>query len=106
MPVKYTMGAEPKGPALLFVFAPWCGHCTAAKPAIAKAERNLRGQMPVYAVDGDDPAHAALLKRFRVEGFPTIFYVNAQGRRVRFPDGSGREADAITAWARKRLSMP
>jgi len=97
----YSMGTEPRGPAVLFFFAPWCGHCTAAKPEVVKAGRALAAAgVPVFAVDGDKPAHEALMKRFRVDGFPTLFYVNREGRRARY--GGERTAAAIERWACRR----
>ena len=36
---KYDLGDKPRGPAVLFVNATWCGHCTATKPEVRKPRK-------------------------------------------------------------------
>ena len=93
---KYDLGDKPRGPAVLFVNAAWCGHCTATKPEVRKLSRVLGSEIPVYDVDGD--ANAALVDKWKVEGFPTFFYVGPTGRRSRYA-GADRTAAALADWA-------
>ncbi len=65
---------------LEFLYAPWCGHCTAMKPVVEKVASEFPGLVDVKMVDEaerkTDPAVAALYQKYKAEGkfggFPTI----------------------------------
>lgn len=90
-------------PALIEFFASWCGPCVSEAPALAQAQRILRGRASVVAVDwSDGPRYAmAFVHRFRwsfpvlsdprgssgyaygIHGLPSGFVLDAEGRIVR-----------------------
>lgn len=61
--------------SLLYIHAPWCGHCKSIEPvisAVAKLHEKDNSVFRVYRVDGtrNDINHPAI----RVKGFPVIYF--------------------------------
>lgn len=83
-------------------FASWCGPCVAEAPTLARAERALRGQAHVVAVDWSDSTRyaRAFIRRFDwnftvledpngragyaygIQGLPSAFVLDPRGRIV------------------------
>lgn len=95
---KSSWGAACPGPALVFVYADWCGHCKVAKPEVSKAAQSLGGAVPTYAINAD--RHPDLVEAWGVEGFPDIAYVSQTGRRI--PYTGERTGRAISDWVCQR----
>ena len=87
-------GTNPPGPCVLFCKADWCGHCTRAKPEIAEAARRMGSVVPVYVIDADK--QEKIVSGLGVQGFPTIFYVDQNGRKHEY--GGDRTGRAISEW--------
>ena len=84
-----------QGPAVLFVKADWCPHCTQAKPQMEEVARTLApAAIKVYAVDSE--RHKAYIQRLGVGGFPTILFLDEAGRRRTY--NGERSAKPIVAW--------
>jgi len=59
---------------LAFFFAPWCGHCKAAKPEFAKASE--QSTIPMVAVDCTSTGKGTC-SGFGISGYPTIQFFDA-----------------------------
>ena len=57
---------------VLIFYAPWCGHCRAAMAEFQKAANSSNGR--VLLINGDE--NRELIKKYGVEGFPTIIKGN------------------------------
>lgn len=83
-------------PAILYVNAKWCGHCTATRPEIEKAAAILGSVIPVYDMDADrnkEDVNALSM----VNGYPTILYVGATGKIVQYT--KDRVGKNLADWA-------
>ena len=60
-------------PWLISFTAPWCGHCKSLAPKFSAAARKLEGEVAVGKVDAT--SEQALMARFPVKGYPTIFFI-------------------------------
>ncbi len=57
-------------PAIIFFYAPWCGHCKNAKPEFEKLMQMAKGK--AHMIDCDE--HKEVAQKYGVQGFPTIRY--------------------------------
>ena len=92
---EFRVGESLEVPCLMYVNAPWCPHCQATTPIIKDCATRLGSALQVVSVNGDK--HPALCKRFGVQGYPTILFLDSSGRRSEYT--GARSAKAIADWA-------
>lgn len=73
-------------PALVFVYADWCGYCRRAKPLMEQVATRLGGSLPVVAINGDHWKAFIDQTLGGVKSYPTLLYVNTIGQIARFED--------------------
>jgi len=81
---------------LVMFYAPWCGHCKAAKPEYTSAAKILKDENidgVLAAVDADQ--HSELGKRFGVTGYPTIIYFKDGKEAFKYTEGR-KEKDFVS----------
>jgi len=67
-------------PTIYYFYTTWCPHCTEAIPHIDELENEIKkmnkrqNNMVIFLrkIDCDKPDNEKLLKKYKVEGFPTI----------------------------------
>ena len=62
-------------PVMVLFYADWCGHCTKLKPDWDKAcEKANKDKKRMFKIDvgGEDKEHKELMKKYDIQGFPTI----------------------------------
>jgi thioredoxin 2 len=57
-------------PALVDVWAPWCGPCRMVSPALEKLAGELAGKLKLVKVNADDNPEVS--RRFEVQAIPTL----------------------------------
>jgi thiol-disulfide isomerase/thioredoxin len=55
---------------VLIFYAPWCGHCKKSMNDFKDAESKGNGK--VMLINSDDPDNSEIMKKYKVQGFPTI----------------------------------
>jgi thioredoxin 2 len=86
-------------PALVDLWAPWCGPCRAVSPALENLARDRAGRIKLVKVNVDEsPAIAA---RFGVQGIPTLLVLD-KGTVVTRQTGAAPEA-ALRQWLDQAL---
>jgi thiol-disulfide isomerase/thioredoxin len=79
---------------LLLFFADWCGHCQRLKPIWENVERNVNGNGKGLLVAINIEREPEITKWANVNGFPSIFHFDKQGR-LREYQGSRSEEDLL-----------
>ena len=86
-------------PALVDLWAPWCGPCRAVAPALEQLSVDLAGSLRIVKVNVDEsPAVSA---RLGVQGIPTMLLF-ADGAEIARQVGA-LPADAIRQWVAAAL---
>jgi len=78
----------------LEIYAPWCGHCKALEPTyneLAKEMAEIDTEVVIAKLDGT--ANDIMDDRFEVRGFPTLFFVNSEGKVTKYEEA--REKDPM-----------
>jgi thioredoxin 2 len=87
-------------PALVDLWAPWCGPCRTVSPALEHLAHEFAGRVKLVKVNVDEAP--AIAQRFGVQGIPTLLVL--QGDRVLARrTGADREA-ALRAWLQDALA--
>ena len=94
-------------PALVFMYANWCGHCQNAKGEVAAAAAALaRAGSPAVVAALDCVAHKAACDAAGVRGFPTIKWFKGGGGGSGEDYGGPRSADAFESFVSSRARPP
>lgn len=89
-------GSAGTGPAVIMVYAPWCGACKVTKPAFESAANESK-DVRFAMVDGMQAR--GLMTKFSVTAFPTIFGVRADNQVVKFPANTPRNKEQLLKFA-------
>lgn len=80
-------------------YAPWCGHCQALKPEYKQAAAHFKGDRGVKFLAMDATAQT-VPSQFTVEGYPTLYFVQAGSTTPQSYDGD-RTAEAMIAFVKQ-----
>ncbi len=70
------------GPRVLNFTANGVITCQRIKPAVDQAQQKYGSQFQFQTVDMEDPANAALVKKYQVNTAPTLIFLDAKGEQV------------------------
>ena len=80
--------------ALVMFYAPWCGHCKAAKPEFTAAAERLKAEKKKALAAVDCTKNQELCTEYEVQGFPTFKYFS-YGKNPGQYSGGRKEDDFV-----------
>lgn len=80
---------------LVMFKAEWCGHCQRAKPEFSKASDLLGKSFPIAMIDCDKNKYAPRVAK--VQGFPTIKFIDRNGKLSDDYEGPREVAEILSA---------
>jgi thioredoxin 2 len=86
-------------PALVDLWAPWCGPCRMVTPALEKVARDLAGRIKLVKVNVDTATRTS--QRFSVQAVPTLLLLS-RGEVVARQAGAA-PADVLRNWVDSNL---
>mmetsp|Transcript_15561 Transcript_15561/g.23177 ORF Transcript_15561/g.23177 Transcript_15561/m.23177 type:complete len:221 (+) Transcript_15561:77-739(+) len=95
-----TMLSE-KGPWMISFTASWCKHCKILAPSWQEAAFRLNGSVKFARIDG--PENIFLAKRFEINSYPTIFFVDE--KRNVYPFKGVASAENLHSFAEYQYSF-
>jgi thiol-disulfide isomerase/thioredoxin len=76
------------GGEVLDFYTKWCGWCKKFSPMFHKAEHKYEGKLVFKSIDAEDPSNKALAQSFKLKGYPTIIFLDANGKYLGRIDGA------------------
>jgi thioredoxin 2 len=88
-------------PALVDLWAPWCGPCRMVSPALENLAHEFSGRVKLVKVNVDESPRVA--QRFGVQGIPTLLVMRGADVIARQTGAAGEVA--LRSWLRDALAQ-
>ena len=87
-------------PKVLDFYTTWCGPCKMLAPILETVERSYSGRVEFQRLDAEAPQNAALVSQYKIRAYPTVIFLDRNGKEAQrmrgVPGGSEAEvADAL-----------
>jgi thiol-disulfide isomerase/thioredoxin len=89
--------------SLVFVYAPWCGHCQHYKPVMDELEKIPNRSVQIARVRDDVYPQTTLGKKVPVDGYPSLMLVKPDNSVTVFQNESGEKSNSIPNYTNKDL---
>ena len=80
---------------LVFVYAPWCGHCKRFKPTMDSLENIPNRSVQIARVRDDMYPSTLLASKNKVESYPSLLLVDKEGNATKFKSETGEISNSI-----------
>lgn len=89
--------------SLVFVYAPWCGHCQHYKPIMDELEKMPNRSVQIARVRDDVYPKTALGQKVPVDGYPSLMLVKPNNSVTVFQNKNGETSNSIPNYTNKEV---
>lgn len=89
--------------SLVFVYAPWCGHCQHYKPIMDELEQLPNRSVQIARVRDDIYPKTALGQKIPVDGYPSLMLVKPNNSVTVFKNKNGETSNSIPNYTNKEV---
>lgn len=93
---SFAKAKATKKPMVVFFYTDWCGFCQRFAPTFHKAvtSKDIKKNFAVAYVNCDLPESRSTMEEFKVQAFPTVFVIDAKGKKTQLENGTFFTDDA------------
>ncbi|MEQ2275696.1 Protein disulfide-isomerase A4 [Xenotaenia resolanae] len=111
-PVKVVVGKtfdeivmDTQKDVLIEFYAPWCGHCKKLEPDYLALGKKYKSEKNLVIAKMDTTANDVPNDRYKVEGFPTIYFAPSNGKQspVKF-EGGDRTVEGLSKFVEEHAT--
>lgn len=73
---SYQTAIKDSKPMLLVFYVNWCTYCRRLMPKLASLNNEYKDKYNIVLIDCEDRKNEELLKKYKIEYFPTIYIIN------------------------------
>ncbi|MCW5822851.1 MAG: thioredoxin fold domain-containing protein [Cyanobacteria bacterium TGS_CYA1] len=92
---KLIAEAKTGMPRVLDFYTTWCGPCKRLAPILEELEKQYKDKVTFERYDAEAPANKALVEKYRVEAYPTVIFIDKNGKVQDILKGAPRTKDPI-----------
>lgn len=90
---------------LIEFYAPWCGHCKSLAPEYERLGKLFASSSQVTIAQVNADKHSKLAKRFKIEGFPTMKWIQKGKTFDNAEDVNERTAEALIKFVNEKTGL-
>ncbi|MBR2068775.1 MAG: thioredoxin fold domain-containing protein [Candidatus Gastranaerophilales bacterium] len=98
---------ETKKPIIVFFYTDWCGFCQKFAPTFGKItkDKKFKSNFAVAYVNCEKEENQKLMQEYDVQGFPTVFVIDEQGKKTQLDNNTFFNADSAEVVSKKALEL-
>jgi len=94
-------------PVLVFFYTDWCGFCQRFVPTFYKISKmpKIKKNLAIAYVNCEKQENHKIMEEYGVQGFPTVYVIDAQGKRTQLDNSTFFVDDAKDVVSKKVLEL-
>ena len=87
---------QTRKPIIAFFYTDWCGFCQKFAPTFDKVTKNskVKKHFAIAFVNCEQEENRKIMQEYAVEGFPTVYVIDANGKRTHLDNGTFFKPDS------------
>jgi thioredoxin-like negative regulator of GroEL len=85
-----TQPTEARLPCIVDCYTTWCPFCKRFAPIFQATAEKFKGRIDFQCIDAEARSSRSFIRKHRPDGFPTLFYFDADGNQVKMMSGAPR----------------
>ncbi len=87
--------AKKSMPKVIDFYTTWCVPCKRLAPLLEEVEKQYKDKVEFERYDAEAPANKALVEKYKVEAYPTVIFIDQNGKVQEVMKGCPKTKDPI-----------